>query len=53
MEIMPCYEKYLGLPAVITTNRKNMFDLIKERVAKKVEHWGKKGFSRWKKGNTS
>lgn len=36
MEIVSCYKKYLGLHVVMTRNRKNVFDLIKERVAKKV-----------------
>lgn len=36
MEVISCYEKYLGLPATISKNRKSVLDVLKEKVAKKV-----------------
>lgn len=45
METVSCYEKYLGFPAVMTKNNKNVFDIIKERAAKKVGGWRERYFS--------
>lgn len=37
MEIVSCYEKYLRLSTVMKRNRNNVFELVKVKVAKKVE----------------
>lgn len=44
MEIVSCYDKYLGLATVISKNRKNVFDVLKEKVAKKVGGWRERYF---------
>lgn len=45
MEVVSYYDKYLGLPAVISKNRKNVFDVLKEKMAKKVGGWRERYFS--------
>lgn len=43
--VVSCYEKYLGLPTVISRNKRNIFDLLIEKVSKKVGGWRAKYFS--------
>lgn len=52
IETVTCYEKYLGLPAVISKSKKSVFETIKERVAKKVGGWRERFFFGRRKRST-
>lgn len=36
-EIIKQYEKYLGLPSLVGTNKKNTFNAVKEKLAKEID----------------
>lgn len=44
IEVVSCHEKYFGLLMIMSKNKKNVFDEIKEKVAKKVGGWQEQFF---------
>ena len=45
-QIIRQYEKYLGLPLLISRNKRNSFNNIKEKLAKKLASWKEKLLSK-------
>ena len=45
-QIIRQYEKYLGLPLLIGRNKRNSFNNIKEKLAKKLASWKEKLLSK-------
>ena len=48
-QIIRQHEKYLGLPSLVGRNRRNSFNEIKEKLAKKLAGWKEKLLSKARK----
>ena len=48
-QVIKNHEKYLGLPLMVGRNKRNSFNSIKEKLAKKLSGWKEKFLSKVRK----
>lgn len=45
IQVVPQFEKYLGMPAVVGRSKKEVFNFVKDRVWDRVKRWSGRDFS--------
>lgn len=45
IQVVPKFDKYLGMPAVVGRSKKAVFEFIKDRVWERIKQWNERDFS--------